>query len=93
MLDKGFHFLLNNINHRVKILYSIPIVRKWVSGVSLALLQIFTLLGPPMILQSDNGHEFSGVTATSNERKRYVGWTNKFLTQVINEIHKVWLDF
>jgi hypothetical protein len=58
MPDGSFHFLLNYIDHGVKFLFSIPIVHKTASSIAIALLQIFTMIGPPMILQSDNGAEF-----------------------------------
>jgi hypothetical protein len=60
MLDGDFRFLLIYIDHGIKFLFSIPIVRKRASCIAIALFQIFTVIGPPMILQSDNGSEFSG---------------------------------
>ena len=60
MPDGEFRFLLNYIDHGMKFLFSVPIVRKRASCIALALFQIFTLIGPPMILQSDNGSEFHG---------------------------------
>ena len=60
MPDGEFRFLLNYIDHGCKFLFSIPIVRKRASCIAVALFQIFTLIGPPMILQSDNGSEFHG---------------------------------
>jgi hypothetical protein len=55
MPDGLFRFLLNFIDHGVKFLFSIPIVvHKTASSIAIALLQIFTMIGPPMILQSDN---------------------------------------
>ena len=66
MLDGSFRFLLNYIDHGIKLLFSMPIVRKRGSCIALALLEIFTIIGPPMILQSDNGSEFHG--AAMNNR-------------------------
>ena len=60
MADGEFRFLLNYIDHGMKFLFSIPIVCKHASCIAYALFQIFTLIGPPMILQSDNGSEFHG---------------------------------
>jgi len=60
MPDGEFRFLLNYIDHGIKILFSIPLVRKRASCIAIALFQIFTMIGPPMILQSDNGSEFHG---------------------------------
>jgi len=55
------------------------------------LLEIFTVIGPPMILQSDNGLEFSGAAMTSREyRGRCVGLSAEELNEVINEIKLLW---
>ena len=68
MPDGEFRYLLNYIDHGIKYLFSIPIVRKRASCIAIALFQIFTLIGPPMILQSDNGSEFLGAAMNA----RYV---------------------
>ena len=58
----AFKFLLNYIDHGVKELTSIPLTSKRASSVAFALLTIFTDQGPPSILQSDNGKEFTHMT-------------------------------
>lgn len=58
MPDGNFRFLLNYIDHGIKFLFSVPIIAKRASCIALALFEIFTIIGPPMILQSDNGSEF-----------------------------------
>ena len=58
MPDGNFKFFLNYIDHGIKFLISIPIVAKRASCIAQVLLTIFTLIGPPKILQSDNGGEF-----------------------------------
>ena len=65
MPDGEFRFLLNYIDHGIKFLFSVPIVRKRASCIAIALLQIFTVIGPPMILQSDNGSEFHGAALSA----------------------------
>ena len=60
MPNGKFRILLNYIDHGIKFLFSIPIVRKRASCIAIALYQIFTVFRPPMILQSDNGSEFHG---------------------------------
>ena len=65
MPDGEFRFLLNYIDHGIKFLFSIPLVRKRASCIALALFEIFTMIGPPMILQSDNGSEFHGAALNS----------------------------
>jgi hypothetical protein len=48
--DHGFHFLMNYINHGIKSHFCHPIQHKRASCVAFALFQIFTEIGPPMIL-------------------------------------------
>jgi hypothetical protein len=69
MPNGDFRFLLNYLGHGVKFLFSILLKRKRASCVAIALLEIFTVIGPPMILQSDNGLEFSGAAVTSHEHR------------------------
>ncbi len=54
MPDGDFCFLLNYVDHGVKFLFSIPLTCKHASCIAIALLEIFTVVGSPMILQSDN---------------------------------------
>ena len=60
MPDGEFKYLLNYIDHGIKKLTSVPLVSKRASSVAVALFGIFTEQGPPSILQTDNGGEFSG---------------------------------
>jgi hypothetical protein len=64
MPDGNFCFLLNYIDQGVKFLFSIPLTRKHASCIAIALLEIFTVVGPPIILQSDNGNEFNTAAMT-----------------------------
>ena len=91
MPNGEFRFLLNYVDHGVKFLFSIPLTRKRASCIAIALLEIFTLIGPPMILQSDNGLEFSGAAMTSREHRGLcVGLNAEELNEVINEIKLLW---
>ena len=91
MPNGDFRFLLNYLDHGVKFLFSIPLKRKRASCVAIALLEIFTVIGPPMILQSDNGKEFSGAAVTSREsRGLCVGLNAVELDDVINESKLLW---
>ena len=65
MADGPFKYLLNYIDHGVKLLFSTPLVAKRASAIALALYQFFCIIGPPMILQADNGREFSGAATNS----------------------------
>ena len=48
-------------DHGQKFVMLIPLTSKRTSAVAVALLRIFTTIGAPSILQSDNGREFSGI--------------------------------
>jgi hypothetical protein len=63
MPDGDFRFLLNYQDHGIKLTWSEPIIAKRASCIAMALIRIFSMLGPPAILQSDNGSEFSGIAA------------------------------
>jgi hypothetical protein len=73
MPDGDFCFLLNYIDHGVEFLFSIPLTRKHASCIAFALLEIFTVVGPPMILQSDNGIEFNTVAMTRKQVNQFCG--------------------
>jgi hypothetical protein len=95
MSDGDFCFLMNYIDHGVKFLFSIPLTCKRASCIAIALLEIFTVVGPPMTLQSDNGNEFN--TAAMTRRKqvsefcgKLVGLTDLELTEVITEVRQLW---
>ena len=104
MADGSFRFLLNYIDHGIKVLVSDPMVAKRANCVAIILFQIFCLIGAPMILQTDNGREFCGIASTSKQRredKRKDGeglavagakcrLSKRFLGEVITEIRKLW---
>lgn len=54
-------------------------------AVAFALLDIFTMIGAPAILQSDNGREFSGAAG-----RKSVQLSDEFLAEVITEIKHIW---
>lgn len=58
------------------------------AAVAFALLDIFTLIGPPCILQSDNGAEFSNQA----HKIKTVKMDDGFVQEVISEIANVWPD-
>ena len=59
--DGKCKFILVYQDHGIKFCVIEALEKKTKSEVALALLRIFSLLGPPMILQSDNGREFDKV--------------------------------
>jgi hypothetical protein len=67
MPNGNFCFLQNYIDHGVKFLFSIPLTHKRASCTAIALLEIVTVVGPPMILQSDNGNEFNTAAITRKQ--------------------------
>jgi len=58
--DGDFSWLLVYQDHGTKYVMLVPMVSKRKDSVAAALLRIFTVLGAPAILQSDNGREFYG---------------------------------
>jgi hypothetical protein len=94
MPDGNFCFLMNYINHAVKFLFSIPLTRKRASCIAIALLEIFTVVGPPMILQSDNGNEFNTVAMTRKQVNEFHGKSvqlrNLELSKIISEVRHLW---
>jgi hypothetical protein len=102
MPNGDFKYLLNYLDHGVKFLFSIPLKRKRASCIAVALLEIFTVVGPPMILQSDNGCEFNSAAMNSDQRRSFQGEakhlgncegiSEALLIEVINEIKVLWPD-
>ncbi len=94
MPDGDFCFLLNYIDHGVKFLFGIPPTCKHASCIAVALLEIFTLVGPPMILQSDNGNEFNTAAMTRKQVNEFhgklVGLTDLELSEIITEVRQLW---
>jgi hypothetical protein len=73
MTDGNFCFLMNFIDHGVKFLFSVSLARKHASCIPAALLEIFTVVGPPMILQLDNGNEFNTAAMTRKQAGEFCG--------------------
>ncbi len=90
MPDGIFKFLLNYIDHGIKYLISIPIVAKRASCIAHALLTIFTLIGPPKILQSDNGGEFA--QSAMDYRSKCLYLNDQEIDMVISEVSILWTE-
>ena len=88
MPDGSFKFLMNYIDHGIKLLWSTPLTHKRAITVAWALVQIFTFIGPPCILQSDNGREFS--SAAQDGKGSRLELDNSFLDEIIKEIKNMW---
>ena len=88
MPDGLFKYLLNYLDHGVKKLTSFPLTSKRASSVAFALLTIFTKQGPPSILQSDNGGEFSDHAHDHVGRCMVLDY--EFIDLVIKEVKNLW---
>jgi hypothetical protein len=89
-----FKYLLNYIDHGIKFLFSIPLKFKRALCIAYALLEIFTMIGPPMILQSNNGKEFLQAAMTRRQNNEYTGkliaLTKEDLTKIIAKVRELW---
>jgi hypothetical protein len=94
MPDDDFRFLLNYIDHGVKFLFSIPLTCKHASCIAVALLEIFTVVGPPTILQLEYGNEFNTVAMTRKQVDEFCGklvqLTDLELSEIITEVRQLW---
>ena len=57
--------LLNYQDHTIKLAYTKPLTSRSLVTITYALLTIFTVIGPPSILQSDDAGEFSNIAYNS----------------------------
>ena len=89
MPDGNFKFLLNYQDHGIKFLFSLPLTSKRAAGVAWALLQVFTIVGPPAILQSDNGCEFNNSQIGGG---RSVDMNDESIDDVIKELRVLWKE-
>jgi hypothetical protein len=85
---------MNHINHGVEFLFSIPLTCKRASCIAVALIEIFTVVGPPMILQPNNGNEFNTAAMTRKHVGEFcgklVGLTDLDLSEVVTEVRQLW---
>ncbi|CAG8575690.1 497_t:CDS:2 [Cetraspora pellucida] len=58
-LDKEYRYIAHLRDHFSQFSWTCPLCTKEASEVSAFLFSVFTVFGPPCILQSDNGHEFT----------------------------------
>ena len=71
--DGAHKFILNYQDHFSKFCVLRPLKSKHASAVAEVLLEIFTLMGPPAILQSDNGREFKNKEIVDEVIKKWPG--------------------
>ena len=70
--DGSFKFLLNYQDHGIKLYTNVALTSKRNSAIAFALLEIFTMFGPPCILQADNGREFTNAADTQGGKDKDV---------------------
>jgi hypothetical protein len=66
--DGVYKYLLNYQDHGVKYYDCRALTHKTVAAVAVALLDMFSSIGPPTILQADNGKEFTNVAGTGRHK-------------------------
>jgi transposase InsO family protein len=93
-----FRWLLNCQDHAGKFICTRALTKKTVKEVAHALLDIFTTIGPPAILQSDNGREFSNMASTrrsveeenEDQLPRVVAFDDEELKKICRLIADMW---
>ncbi len=89
-----FKYLINYIHHGIKFLFSTPLKFKRASCIAYALIEIFTVIGPPMILQSNNVKEFLQAAMTRRQNDEYscklIALTQDDLTKIIAKVRELW---
>ncbi|KAL9181125.1 hypothetical protein ACHAXT_009930 [Thalassiosira profunda] len=88
MPDGNFKYIFVYQCHGSKLTFLESIVTKEIKVVAYVLFVVFTLIGPPAILQADNGREFNGAAF----RGRKVEISDEFIDGVITELKQLWPD-
>ena len=87
--DLGFKYLCNYVDHGTKFLWSQPITNQRASTVALVLVQAFTIIGPPAILQPDNARNMAQI-ATIHPKAKKVNLDNEYVDCVIRQANHMW---
>jgi hypothetical protein len=69
MPDGAFKWIMNYTDHGIKLTKFFSLCSKECRGVAWLLYQLFCFIGPPSILQTDNGGEFNGIALDGKARK------------------------
>ena len=69
MPDGEYKFICNYTDHGIKVCHLEALCTKQCRAVAYLLFQLFCFIGPPAILQADNGREFNGVACNGNAKK------------------------
>ena len=81
-----FKYVLVYQDHGAKFCVLAALKKRTVREVVLQLLSIFATLGPPKLLQTDNGGEFAGIAGSG----KVVPLNETELDEVINDIAQLW---
>lgn len=84
MPDGPFKFLCHYQDHGIKFGVLCPLIQKTCRAVAWVLFNIFTLIGPPKTLQSDNGREFNKGACGGKARQ-------VMLDDAVSSTYPVWL--
>jgi hypothetical protein len=70
--DGNYKYLLTYVDHGTKFAYVRALRSKRAAEIGFTLFDIFTTIGPPSILQADNGREFFGAAVTYSKAKAHI---------------------
>ena len=85
--DGAFKFLMVYQDQRCKFPWLEAITGKTAASVAWQLVRIFSVLGPPSILHTDNGREFA---KSASLKGKAVALDDDFLEEVVREIAQLW---
>ncbi|KAL1529671.1 hypothetical protein AB1Y20_000612 [Prymnesium parvum] len=84
--DGNFCYLLVYQDHGIKLPVLEPLQSKRGAAVAVTLIRIFSLIGPPKILQTDNGREFRSVAGGG----KAVSISDSDMADIITELKQMW---
>eukprot|EP00956_Cyclotella_meneghiniana_P025953 scaffold55159_cov58-Cyclotella_meneghiniana.AAC.4 len=88
MPDGPFKFICHYCDLGIKFEAAGALIQKTCRAVALFLFELFTLIGPPKTLKTDNGREFNQVALDGKAEKVYLD--EEFIDGVITELCMLW---
>ena len=86
--DEGFKYICNYYDHGTKLGWSQALVNQRSTTVARALIDIFTILGPPAILQPDNARNMQQIACFPQSKKLELD--DVYVSNVIQHIKHLW---
>ena len=86
--DEGFKYICNYYDHGTKLGWSQALVNQRATTVARALIDIFTILGPPAILQPDNARNMQQIACFPQSKKLELD--DVYVSNVIQHIKHLW---